>query len=278
MKIAFFGTDEFSINVISELITNDIKIDLIITVPDAPKGRGLVLTPPPIKNFSSDKGIEIIQPEKLDDDCFEKLSNESWDLFIVASYGKIIPERFIKIPKSSVLNVHPSLLPKYRGTSPIESQIMSGDQNIGVTIMKMDKEMDHGPILAERKVEYKEYFSEELYKMLSTLGGKIISEILPDYISGKLTGVEQNHDLATFTKKIKKEDGEVSLTEEDDVIYRKYRALKQSVGLYFYTIRRGNKIRVKINEAEFKDGKFELKEVTPEGGKRMSYESFLLGL
>jgi methionyl-tRNA formyltransferase len=111
MKIAFFGTDEFSINVISELITNDIKIDLIITVPDAPKGRGLVLTPPPIKSFALEKEIKILQPNKLDDEYFEKISQGDWDLFIVASYGKIIPERFLKIPKSGVLNVFSVFFP-----------------------------------------------------------------------------------------------------------------------------------------------------------------------
>lgn len=152
IKYAYFGTDGFAVAILDELKKADLLPELIVTNPDKPKGRKLVMTPPEVKVWADENGIKTLQPEKLDEDFINSLKKDEWDLFVVASYGKIIPEEIINLPKHKTLNVHPSLLPLYRGPSPIESAILDDSKETGVTIMRMDKKMDHGPILNQEFV------------------------------------------------------------------------------------------------------------------------------
>ncbi|MEK7147565.1 MAG: methionyl-tRNA formyltransferase, partial [Patescibacteria group bacterium] len=192
MKInfAFFGTSDFSVVVLNELKKTGWLPTLIITAPDKPKGRGLKLTPLPVKLWALANKIDFIQPEKLDSNLCYKLQVTSYKIFVVASYGKIIPREILDIPEHGALNVHPSLLPKYRGASPIQAQILNDEKNIGVTIMLMDEKMDHGPLLAQREflISNSQFLNKtptakELSEKLAAEGGKLLAETLPKWLA-----------------------------------------------------------------------------------------------
>ena len=280
-EIVFFGTDAFSICVLEELKVGGFLPKLIVTAPDNKVGRGLILTPPPVKIWAEKNNIEVLQPETLSDTSFiSTLSTPPYTLFIVASYGKIIPQSVLDIPERGVLNVHPSLLPKYRGATPIQSQILADDKNVGVTIMLMDAGVDHGPMITSSSVPLQDWpiKSSKLEDILGKEGGKILTEVIPGWIEGSVISVAQDHQKATFTKKIKKEDGLINLSSDSRQNFLKFCAFEDSVGVYFLVLRKGVQIRVKIAEAILKDGVFTAVTVVPEGGRKMSYEDFLRGL
>ncbi len=254
---------------------------LVVTSPDKPQGRHLTLTPPPAKLWAEKNNIPYIQPAKLTPDIVETLQKKKWDVFVVASYGKIIPQSILDIPTHGTLNLHPSLLPLFRGSSPIEGQILADENVVGVSIMLLDKEMDHGPILSQlsfQKRESGDYSAPELEEKLAQAGGELLAKILPDWVSGKITPTEQDHAKATFTKKISKEDGHITLTDLPRQNYLKYLAYQPWPGTYFFTHRKGKEIRVVIKKASFENGTFKIERVVPEGGKEMSYEELLRGL
>jgi methionyl-tRNA formyltransferase len=155
-KFVFFGTPEVASKTLEILKENGFLPSLIITSPDKPSGRGLQMTPTPTKVFAIENNIPYLTPEKLNDEIYEKLKNENADLFIVVAYGKILPERFINLPKVYTINIHYSLLPKYRGASPVESAILNGEKETGISIQKMAFKMDTGPILLEEKINIKD--------------------------------------------------------------------------------------------------------------------------
>ncbi len=276
-KIIFFGTPQFAVCVLDELKKGGIVPSLIVTTPDKPKGRKLVITPPPTKIWAEENNVPVLQPTKLDDDFKTKLKSIDNGFAIVAAYGKILPQSVLDIPKHGFLNVHPSLLPKFRGASPIESAILSDENRTGTTIMVVDAEMDHGAILAQEELESPilSYSFVELEKKLALLGGKLLLGVIPKWISGETKGVEQNHDEATFTKKITKEDGLIDLNDDSTKNYKKFKAFSEWPRTYFFTEKNGQNIRVIIKDAEIKDGKFIIKRVIPEGKKEMDYDMFL---
>jgi len=282
--IVFFGTDDFSIVVLNELEKNGFVPEVIVTVPDKPKGRKLILTPPETKLWAQERGIKVFQPEKLNEDFVGELSgaqsapDNSFDLFIAVSYGLIIPQRVLDMPKHGTLNVHPSLLPLYRGASPIESAMLDDQKETGVTIMKMDSKMDHGPILSQEVVFYDTWPTKEIVrKDLAQKGGEALSQIIEPWIKGEILEQEQDHTNATYTKKIKKEDGEIFLEDEPYKNFLKIQALNPWPGTFFFIEHADRKIRVKITSAKFEDGKLIIDKVIPEGKKEMSYDDFKRG-
>ncbi|MEK7145133.1 MAG: methionyl-tRNA formyltransferase [Patescibacteria group bacterium] len=286
MKInfAFFGTSDFSVVVLNELKKTGWLPTLIITAPDKPKGRGLKLTPLPVKLWALANKIDFIQPEKLDSNLCYKLQVTSYKIFVVASYGKIIPREILDIPEHGTLNIHPSLLPKYRGASPIQAQILNDEKNIGVTIMLMDEKMDHGPLLAQREflISNSQFLNKtptakELSEKLAAEGGKLLAETLPKWLAGEITPIPQNNSEATFTKKFEKKDGEIDLNGGKKT-WLAYQALSSTVGVFFFVKHNDRIIRVKVTGAEFRDEKFIPKRVISEGKKEMDYEDFLRGL
>ncbi|TSC60913.1 MAG: methionyl-tRNA formyltransferase [Parcubacteria group bacterium Gr01-1014_107] len=144
-KFVFWGTDEFAVTVLETLKNKGLRLQLIITAPDKPKGRKLIVTPPPAKLWAKENNISLLQPEKLDFEFCRRLSVVGCELFLVASYGRILPKKIINLPPHKTLNIHPSLLPRLRGPSPIQQTILR-EEKPGVTIIKMDEKMDHGPI------------------------------------------------------------------------------------------------------------------------------------
>lgn len=286
ISYVFFGTGALAESVLACLVKKNMLPKLIITKPDSPQGRHMVLTAPHIKTWANIKGIPVFQPDSLKSiGNNSPLHRQKFDVFIVASYGKIIPEEILNIPTHGVLNVHPSLLPEYRGPSPIESVLLDGLDKTGVTIIKLDSEMDHGPILVQTGFTIDaEATAGTLEVTCGQIGGDLLSQVLPEYINGNLIPKDQNHSKATTCKKITKDLGEIKLSDAAEEIRRKFRALTPWPGLYFFHEHSNKNIRVKITGIDLtstleKDWKANeiITSVIPEGKKEMDFESFLHG-
>lgn len=331
-NMIFFGTDSFSITVLEKLKEHGILPTHIVTVPDKPQGRKMIMTSPLAKLWGESQNIPVLQFEKLNTEAEEKIRglissddtpSDTSDVFIVASYGKIIPERILNIPTHGALNIHPSLLPKYRGASPIQYTILSDDKELGVVVIKMDKEMDHGPIVAEKILDQKEIVKlassgtdrqiswplsyDNMEKTLAKIGADLIADVLPKYLKGKIEPKEQNHALATFTKKIEKEDGlivpknispknsEVDARNDSDEAFSsiedlsselsgengyknflKFQAFSGWPSVYFFINKLGQNIRVRIKEAVWNESEniMKIMKITPEGKKDMGWKDF----
>lgn len=209
MKFAFFGTDEFSVAIIEKLISDFYYPEVIVSVPDKPVGRKQVMTPPAIKDVADHHAIELLQPEKVTQ-IQDQLASMDLDLIIVASYGKIIPDAILALPKKGSVNVHTSLLPAYRGASPIQAAVRDGLKKTGITIMMMDAEMDHGDIIFQQPVAIAERETyRSLHSKLAHVGADTLTKVLPDFLKGKMKPKPQDHELATFTKILKKEDAKI---------------------------------------------------------------------
>ncbi len=280
IRFVYFGTPEFAAIVLDELERKGLVPTLVVTAPDKPKGRKLVVSPSEVSRWASERGIPTYKPLTLRDEAVrERLLAERAHLFIVAAYGKIVPKDVLDIPRYGTLNVHPSLLPLFRGSSPIESAILSDEKHTGVTIMLLDEEMDHGPVLAQRERVILDWppRGSELTRDLASFGGKLLAEIVPERIAG-LEGVAQDHSRATFTKKIAKEDGLIELDGDPLANYKKIRAFDEWPGAYFFAKRGERTIRVRIADASYENGELILRTVVPEGKREMRYEDFLRGL
>lgn len=271
--IVFFGTPHFAVYVLEELATLGIEPDIAVTAPDRPAGRGMKLQSPPVKEWSEANDIPVLQPESLkkESDALSLLQNSDWDLFIVAAYGKILPKNIIDLPRRGVLNVHPSLLPRFRGASPVESQILEDEKETGVSIMLIDEEMDHGPLVAQASIEPEEWpiRASILEELLAREGGKLLAEAIPPWLSGEIEATEQDHDKATFTRKIEKQDGEINLDDDGYQNYLKFCAYDGWPGTFFFKDGK----RIKITNAEYKNGAFTPLRVIPEGKKEIDYRA-----
>jgi methionyl-tRNA formyltransferase len=225
IKIIFFGTPNFSDTILKMLIKEKIKPSLIVTSPDKPIGRKQIVTPPPVKKTAKENKIKFFQPEN-EKEIEEKIKELNPDLIITAATGIILSKEILKIPKYGCLNIHPSLLPKYRGPSPIQAAILNGDKKTGVSIIKMTEGIDEGPILANSSfiIENVKISYEDLEKELAKISGKLIKDTIPKWINGEIEPEEQDDLRATYTKKIKKEDGKINWDNSAEEIERKIRA------------------------------------------------------
>src|SRR3990172_7433946 len=203
IKFAFFGTPEIAVKTLDILKQNGLIPSVIVTAKNMPKGRKMIVPPPPVKVWAEKNNIPVLQPEKLDENFKRQLENslprgEHCELYVVVAYGKIFPEWLINIPGHGTLNIHYSLLPKYRGASPVQSAILNGEEETGVTIQKMVKELDAGPIISQEKTAIgRDEKTPELLMRLTMIGGELLSKILPDYAEGKIKPAEQDHLSAT---------------------------------------------------------------------------------
>lgn len=284
-SFVFFGTGPLAESVLAALVRNDYTPTLLITKPDSAQGRHLQLIAPHIKTWCEMKGIKVLQPVKLDSEFYQELRANSYELFIVASYGKIIPDDILNLPKHGVLNVHPSLLPLYRGPSPIESALLDGVVKTGISIIKLDNCMDHGPILTQNAFTINQNSTAQTLEVeCGQLGGELLVQLLPHYLDGTLIPKEQDHDKATICKKITKDLGEIILTTRADEVQRKFRALTPWPGLYFFITHKEKEIRVKVtdvdlllNETETLVASDVILKVIPEGRHEISWEDFVHG-
>ncbi|MFA6006872.1 MAG: methionyl-tRNA formyltransferase [Candidatus Paceibacterota bacterium] len=285
-NFVFFGTSNFAVIVLDELKAGGYLPSLIITVPDSPQGRKQIITPSPVKLWAIEHNIPIEQPEKLLTPNSQLLTPNR-DFGIVVDYGKIIPQKIIDIPKHGLLNVHVSLLPKFRGASPMQTAILEGEAETGVTIMQVVKGLDEGDIIAQEKFDlanWHPYFLE-LADKTAHAGGKLLVKILPDYLAGKITPIKQDNSKATFTRKFEVQDGfikpEIVLgTETGELAQkaeRKVRALNPEPGTWTELKIRNTALRIKILKAHLEVDKFIPDTVIPAGKKEMSWQDFKNG-
>jgi methionyl-tRNA formyltransferase len=268
---AYFGTPGVARDTLALLIERGFTPAVVITAPDAPKGRGLTLTPSDTKTFALAENIPVLTPESLDAKAIDAIRAYECDYAICVAYGKIFPTTLIEAFPMGVLNVHYSLLPKYRGATPLETSLLLGDIETGMTVQKMVSELDAGDILTQEKVEIAdEETARELRPRLITLGANVLADTLPSFISGKILPIPQDASKATHTHKVKKEDGLLSLDASPEENWRKYRAYNDSIGTYFFE--KGK--RIKIVDASFQKGEFTIKRVVPEGKREMAYADF----
>ncbi|MDE2188799.1 MAG: hypothetical protein KGJ35_03685, partial [Patescibacteria group bacterium] len=254
------------------------------TSPDKPRGRGLKPSPNIVKSWAIEHSIAVLDPIKLDDDFLKIFNTYSCVVSVVASYSKIIPEKVLNAVNRKTLNIHPSLLPKYRGATPIQTAILEDAKDTGVSIMRLDREMDHGPIIAVKPMHFDEWpIYEIVEKRLGIIGGELLAAVLPEWINGTIVEKEQDHTVATYTKKFSKEDGLIDFADLDSEVssehaydvFRKIQAYHASPGTYFFVEKNGLKVRVKITSATWKNGRLMIERVIPEGKKEISYTDFI---
>ncbi len=267
-NIAFFGTPDLCIPILEALQHSNFAPNLIITNQDKPIGRKQILNPTPVSDFADKYVIDCLKPEKLTKEFTEEIQSKDWDLFIVVAYGKILPEVLINTPKYGTLNIHYSLLPRWRGASPVESTILSGDMITGVSIQKMVYELDAGPLVAEAKIQLEgDEFHHDMKIAFSQIGADLLIETIPLFMSGEITPRVQDANHATFCKKTKKEDALVDIKNDAPImLWRKYRAYFGWPNIYF----KEDGLRVKITRAEFDadDKIFTITEVVKEGQQK----------
>ncbi|MDP2641400.1 MAG: methionyl-tRNA formyltransferase [Candidatus Yanofskybacteria bacterium] len=245
----FFGTAPLGAIVLDSLVKAGFVPSCVVTTPDKPAGRKQVLLPSPVKEAAQRCGLKILQPEQSDLTLNDPDIQQA-EFIVLAAYGKILPKELVELPPKGALNVHPSLLPKYRGPSPIQSVLLAGEQKTGVSIMLMDEEIDHGPLLAQEEYIIPSNARQpELHKVLAELGGDLLARTLPRFLAGEIPPIPQNHEEATYTKHITREDGKIDWALPAFSIERKIRAFDPWPGTF--TFAHGK--RVKILEASAQD-------------------------
>lgn len=305
MKIVFFGTPTFSVPFLEYLIRDsEIEVVGVVTQPDKPAGRGGDLTPPPVKIMAQTAVIPFFQPSSLktDQHIGKILQDLDADFFVVVAYGKIIPKAILDIPKRGCINVHPSLLPRHRGPSPMQWAIAQGDSTTGVTIMLLDEGMDTGPLLASEHVtiDAEETYSS-LVRKVHEIGPRLLDETLKRFERGEIIPLRQDEAHATLTRLLDKEDGHVMWSQTMAEIDQKHRAYNEWPGSFIsWERKKGVCLRLKVismRPVDFvtdvpqgvatvkegrlfidcKDGTLEITEIQPEGKPKMKASAFIQG-
>ncbi len=304
MKIVFMGTPDFAAGALEALIEAGHEITAVVTQPDKAKGRSKELQFPPVKECAMRHNIPVFQPIKIKtEEAVAELKKYEADIYIVAAFGQILSQEILDIPKYGCLNIHASLLPKYRGASPIQHVIIDGEENTGVTIMQMDAGLDTGDMLYKKtiKIENEDTF-ETLHDKLMVLGGEAIVEALALLEAGKLVAEKQNSDESCYASLISKSMGEIDFKKTAIIIDRLIRGMNPWPSAYTYY--RGKQLKiwkaVAVNEqacdeasrtpgkvirvtkdmieVATKEGNLQIFELQLEGKKRMSTHDFLLGV
>lgn len=257
LKVIFMGTPDFSLPILSYLIENT-NVVLVVTQPDKKKGKNNELSFSPTKKLAIQKNIAVFQPNKIKED-YEIISEINPDIIITCAYGQILPEEILNIPRLGCINVHASLLPKYRGASPIQWALLNGDKTTGVTIMYMDKSMDTGDIIAMEAIDIKDSDNVKmLHDKLSILGQKLLAETLPLIIKNQNSRIKQDERKASYTRLIKREDEKIAFNNNGKDIINKIRAFTPWPGAYIIL----NGLETKITKASFiKNISLKIKEV-----------------
>jgi len=225
-RLAFFGSPEFAVPAL-DAATRVGDVVVVVTQPDAPAGRGQQLRFPPVKRRALEKNLPVLQPERLRNESFlEAFRAVRPDAAILAAYGKILPQAVLEIPRLGFVNIHPSLLPKYRGAAPVAGAILDGATETGVTLMLLDREMDHGPILAQLPVAINnDEHRPNLETRLANLGAGLLEQRLPDFVNGRLKPQPQDHANATYTEMLQRKDSRIDWSTDAELLARRVRAL-----------------------------------------------------
>lgn len=278
MNIVFFGTPSVCIPFLDALREAGMTPSLIVTAPDKPAGRGNTLTPPTVKIWAQEHHVDFVQPEKVDATLIQDARFKMQDtVFVVVAYGYILPKEIIEFPQYKTLNVHFSLLPRWRGASPVESAILAGDTETGCAIQIMRSKLDTGPVITLTKTTISESeTTPELRTRLCTMGAQLLVDTLPQYLEGTTTPIEQDDTDATYAPKMKKEDGDI--THDTDITrWRKYKAYAQWPQTHLFATCKEKTLRLKITKAHVEHERFIIDRVIPEGKKEMPYTDFLRG-
>lgn len=285
--VVFFGTEEFSLAALTGLIEADYTIGAVVTKPDQPKGRGLQTTPPPIKTLAERYNIPVLQPDKVSD-INDQIKSLGTTVGVLVSYGKIIPETTINLFNPGIINVHPSLLPKYRGPTPIESAIENNDQKTGVSIMQLSAKMDAGPVYTKKECILQGTETQaNLYHTLADIGTNLLLETLPRIVNGSLTPLSQDEAEATYCSLLSKRDSFLNLetltAERAECIIRAHLNFPKSKVDYKDHVLIVTKAHVSTSptkslDYECSDGKFLcIDELIAPSGRRMTADAFLHG-
>ncbi|SMO51126.1 methionyl-tRNA formyltransferase [Balnearium lithotrophicum] len=297
LKVVFMGTPEFAVPSLKKLVESGYEVPLVVTQPDKPAGRGKKLTPPPVKVTAQEFGIPVYQPEKLKENEELKglLEEVSPDLIVVAAYGKILPKWLLELPRFGVINVHASLLPKYRGASPIQSAILNGETETGITIMKVTERLDAGDIISQERVPINpEDNAQTLHDKLSKVGALLLVKTIPLYVSGEIKPVPQNEEEATYCTQIKKEMGRIDWRRSSQEIFNMVRAFTPWPSAF--TEFKGKRIKItkaipisgrgepgEVVRADKElivatgEGALRIERLKPEGRREISGEEFVRG-
>ena len=303
LRIIFMGTADLACASLRALCREKaFSVVAVVSQPDKPKGRDLKLQPTPVKGLALAQGLPVLQPARARDEAFiEELRRLQPDLIVVAAYGQILPQAILDLPRFGCVNVHTSLLPKYRGAAPIQWAILNGDIETGVTIMKMDVGLDTGPMLAQATTPIApEDNAQTLHDRLADLGGDLLVKTIPDYVSGKITPRPQPAEGASYARKITKEDGKMDWTQPARVLWNRVRGLTPWPGAFTHLPGEGQSRLLKIWSAEIEPqlsgqpasvlradkaglvvacGQRALRilQLQREGGRRMNASEFLAG-
>jgi len=304
MKVVFFGTPKFAADILEYLIDHDVDIVAVVTKPDRPKGRSGQPSSPPVKMVAQKKlsGIPIYQPDKVSiPEYYDLLASYDADLFVVVAYGEILKQPLLDIPKLDCINVHASLLPKFRGAAPIPRCLMAGEKKTGVTIMRMVKKMDAGNILATTEVPITEMMTAgELESLLCQVGAECLLQVIKDFEGGPLEGVPQDEVLATYAPKVEAEEGLLHWNASADSLHHLIRAFTPHPGAWCFVKVRHQKKRMKVQGSVVVSGQgqpgdilsygdegfvvacgdeaLRLTEVQLEGKRKVSAEEFCRGI
>lgn len=276
IKTMVWGSTAFTTAVSNVLLRNQsLKVTHFVTEAPKPSGRGKEVTPTIVKKYADTLNIPCLEPESIQDERFlSYIHTLAPDLIIVAAYGKLLPNSILELPKYGCINVHPSLLPKYRGATPIQAAILNGDKQTGVTVMKMSPQFDTGDSIAQSVIDLdgtETYGDLESY--LAELGGEVINEVLQEYIQGNLEPMPQEGNLASYAKKYTAEDRWLDLDKAAQINERKVRAYAPSPGAF--VILDGQ--RVKVLQVHIQNNELIFDTVQPAGKKPMSWEDFKRG-
>lgn len=248
MRIVFMGTPEFAVPVLNELIKN-YNVVLVVSQPDREKDRKGNLLMTPTKKLAIDYNVDVYQPTKIKEE-YEKILNYKPDIIITCAYGQILPNEILNYPKYGCINVHGSLLPKYRGGAPIHHSIINGEKETGITIMYMDSKMDSGDIIYQSKIEIGDNDNlDKIYKEMSFLGARTLLEILPQIFEGTNSRIKQDETLVSFGLNITKEEEKIDFNQSSLRIHNKIRGLSSIPGAYALI----NDKRMKIYESKLTD-------------------------
>ena len=302
MKIIFMGTPEFSVGALESIIQAGHQVLLVVTQPDKPKGRGKEMQMTPVKECALKHDIPVFQPIKIKTpEAVDKLREYDADVFIVAAFGQFLSEDILNMPKYGCINIHASLLPRYRGAGPIQRVILNGEKETGITIMQMDKGIDTGDMLLQSRIKIDEKETgDSLHDKLAAEGARLIVEALPKIETGELTAVKQNDEDSCYAKMLQKSMGRIDWSMGAEDIERMVRAFNSWPGTYTSyngktlkiwesdvcekksvekNVASGTVIAVESDAVYVKTGDKDLKitKLQLEGKKRMAVKDFLLG-
>ena len=298
MNIIFMGTPDFALPTLQQLYESDHHVLAVVTQPDRPKGRNRKPAPPPVKQFAMEHGFPVLQPETITPDLIKVLGDLEPDFIIVVAFGQILKKDLLALPRHFCINLHSSLLPKYRGAAPINWAIINGDKETGVTTMKMDAGLDTGDTLLSWKAPIRdEDDAQSLHDTLAREGARLVLETLRQLKEKNLQPVPQDSSLSSYAPKLRKEDGLIDWSKSAGEIHNRIRGLEPWPGAY--TFSKSKRLRIcktemapsdsgdqvgKIArvsdhgiEVGTGDGRIIVTQLQPEGKKRMAAKSFLAG-